>query len=80
MIIAAIPKNKREFVRIELDTFRGHNLFSLRVWAKTEDAEAVPTRKGVTIAVALLPDIIAALQAAEAEARKTDMLKGGKHA
>ncbi|MBP7253189.1 MAG: transcriptional regulator [Alphaproteobacteria bacterium] len=76
MIIAEIAKNKREHLRIELAEFKGHHLLGLRVWAQPAEGEAIATRKGVTLAVALLPDILAALKKAEAEAISQGWLNG----
>jgi len=73
-VIATIPKNAREHVRIGLGSFKGHELFSVRVWADKSDGTSVPTPKGITCAVALLPAILAALQATLNHARKTGVL------
>ena len=63
-IIATIPKNSREHIRIGLGDFKGHNLFSVRVWVNNANSgESLPTQKGLTAGVALLPAVIEALQA-----------------
>lgn len=79
-IIAEITKNKRESLRIELAEFKGHHLLGLRVWAQPAEGEAIATRKGVTLAVALLPEIIRALRLAEREAIRQGLLKGERDA
>jgi len=71
--IADLPKNQRERLRIELSEFRGHDLVSARIYADT-DAGLVPTTKGITIRVALLPDLVAALRDAETEARAAGLI------
>ncbi len=73
-IIATIPKNAREHLRVGLGDFKGHQLFSVRVWADKGDGSSVPTPKGITCAVALLPATIEALQATLEHARKTGVL------
>ena len=73
-VIAAIPKNSREQLRVGSGDFKGHQLFSVRVWADKGDGTSVPTPKGITCAVILLPSIIEALQATLDHARKTGVL------
>jgi membrane carboxypeptidase/penicillin-binding protein PbpC len=73
-VIATIPKNSRECLRVGLGSFKGHELFSVRVWITTDDGKALPTQKGITCAVALLPPVIEALQATLNHARKTGVL------
>lgn len=63
--IATIQKNTREEIRIGLGEFKGHPLVSIRVWVTAED---LPTKKGLAFNPALLPDVIAALEAAQKEA------------
>jgi hypothetical protein len=72
-IIATIPKNARERVQIELTEFNGHNLLAIRVFADN-GAKWVPTRKGITVRAGMLPDLAAALTAAEREAREAGLL------
>lgn len=70
--ISTIPKNSREELRIALTEFNGHQLADLRIYVAGDDPK--PTKKGVTVNVALLPELVAALQAAEAEARAAGLL------
>ncbi|EME68267.1 transcriptional coactivator-like protein [Paramagnetospirillum caucaseum] len=70
-VIATIPKNASEVVKVELTEFNGHDLVGIRVWTKDTDR---PTQKGVTVAVAMLPAILAALATAEAEARTAGLI------
>ncbi len=65
--IASFAKNKRELLKVHVATYRGHRLASVRVWAPgAGDGDMVPTKKGVTFNVALLPDLIEALTRARA--------------
>ena len=74
-LIATIPKNKTEEIRVGLDEYKGHDLVSLRVWADPyAGAERVPTKRGLSGSVRLLPELIAALQQAEAAAREAGLL------
>ena len=62
-VVAEIPKNASEIVRIALSEFKGKPLIDVRVYFKSETGgEPKPTRKGVAINPALLPELIIALQ------------------
>ena len=71
-VIARFAKNKREEVVISFDTFRGVELLDLRIYANFEDptAAAKPTRKGISIKRALLPELIAGLELAADTAKE----------
>jgi Transcriptional Coactivator p15 (PC4) len=73
--IARFPKNQVEDVVVSRRRYNGHDLIDARVHALFRGAtEKHPTRKGICIKVALLPDLIAALNAAEREARRLGLL------
>jgi len=74
--LATIRKNAVEEIRIELTQFNGHDLLNVRVWTDPRNggSERIPTRAGIACRVALLPEIIEALQQAEAEARARGLL------
>ncbi len=67
-IITDIEKNANEFIRAELNEFKGHDLFSFRVYAEREGQNPLPTKKGITCKVALIPELKAAILKAEQEA------------
>ena len=75
---ATIPKNRDEEIRIGLSEYKGHHLAFMRVftepYADTGQGR-VPTKKGITFAVRLLPNIINALQETERRAREAGLLK-----
>ena len=73
-IIAEFQKSKIELLRVGLNEFNGHQLATIRVWTTRPDGDPLPTKKGVTIKVGMLPEIIAALQETEAAARKAGLL------
>ena len=74
-LVETIRKNASEEIRISLSEWEGHDLVNIRVWMTPyEGGERRPTKKGIACKVALLPEIIAALQAAESEARKAGLL------
>ena len=67
MTVASIRKNSREEIRIARETFKGHDLISIRVWFEADDGSMRPGKAGVAIRAALLPEIIAALAKAGGE-------------
>ncbi len=72
--VATIPKNKLEEVRVGIDEFKGYDLVSLRVWTDPyAGTERVPTKRGLSVSVRLLPALMAALQEAEAAAREAGL-------
>jgi hypothetical protein len=74
--IAVIRKNAREEIRVELSEFNGYDLVNIRVWVEPRDggAEYIATRSGIACRIALLPEIIVALQKAELKARNAGLL------
>ena len=74
-IIATIPKNVREEIRVQLQEFQGHDLVAARVFYHHGDEDWKPGKNGLTVKVGLLPDLVAALTKAEAEAKKAGLLE-----
>jgi hypothetical protein len=57
-----VSKNRREIVRIMPTNFKGHELIDIRVYAPSkEGGELIPTRKGIAVAVDIVPELIEAL-------------------
>ena len=76
-IIATIEKNSREDVRIALDEFHGAQLIDVRTFADFTSGgpdDRKPTKKGVSLNVAKLPALIAALERARDEAERRGLL------
>ena len=63
-VIALIPKNSRETIRVTRGTFKGHDLVSLRIWTQGANGQLIPTKAGVSFKPALLAEVIAALESA----------------
>jgi hypothetical protein len=76
-IIASIPKNSREELRVTLGEFKGHRLCQLRAWALRDGAESIPTKNGFGIQAAVIPKLREALAEAETEARRRGWIEGG---
>ena len=74
-LISTIEKNSREEIRVELSEFKGHDLLAVRVYTDIDGAEErKPTKKGITINVKLLPDLLKAVTEAERQARQGGLL------
>jgi len=69
-LIATIPKDANEELRIELAHYQGAYFVALRVWGRsTTSARHTPTHKGLTVPLRMLPRLLDALKATHAEAR-----------
>jgi len=65
MEVKRLIKNSTEDLVIQLSEFRGHILVNLRCWVakgSAADKRDIPTRKGITFSLELLPDVIKGLQ------------------
>lgn len=64
--VTTFQKNKFQEVRIGIREFKGNDLVDIRTWTMTQGSnEMVPTAKGVTINVNLLPQLKKALDDVE---------------
>ena len=64
--VATFQKNKFQEIRIGIREFKGNDIVDIRTWTMTQGAnEMVPTAKGVTINVQLLPQLKKALEDVE---------------
>jgi hypothetical protein len=70
-VVAELRKNARETLRVTLDIWQEHNLIDMRLFiaSAVDDRSLMPTKKGLTVAVTLLPALREALAEAEATAR-----------
>lgn len=75
-IVATIRKNSRETLRVSLGKFENYDLLNLRLWF-TVDAESQerPSKSGFSLRVALIPELIAVLQEAEAEGHRLGLFR-----
>ena len=76
--IATIEKNRSEELRIALKEYEGHHYVDLRTYTEPYSDHGqgrVPTKKEVTLGVAKLPALIAAIREAEERARAAGLLK-----
>jgi hypothetical protein len=78
--IARLRKNSGEALVVQLNTFNGHQLFSLRVFTHPDEKspQGQPTKKGVTLPIALLPAVADALQLALTTAAAAGLVEPGR--
>lgn len=73
--VATFQKNKFQEVRVGIREFKGNDLVDIRIWTMTQGAnEMVPTAKGVTINVHLLPELKKALEDVEKILKESMMI------
>ena len=73
-VVAVVQKNLHEEVRVALRAFKGVLLVDVRSYFSSADSVSHPTQKGVALKIERLPELIRALQAAEAEAKRLGLL------
>lgn len=66
--IATVPKNRQEQVRVEISEFRGHDLVNIRTFFESNDAGCLPTKKGVSLKLERLDELIEALHETRVQA------------
>lgn len=61
-VVHEFPKGDREVVRAVLSTFKGRRYFSLRMFYRGErQGDWLPSKKGITLAVEHLPELVKAV-------------------
>jgi Transcriptional Coactivator p15 (PC4) len=73
-LVAEIPKNPRESIRVTLAEIYGKEILSIRVWFKAEDGGWRPGKSGIAFRLDLLPAVAEALALAVTQARATGLL------
>ena len=64
--IAIIRKSDSEEIRITVKEFKGNRFVDVRVFTDYTTGERGPTKRGITAGPSRLPELIAALQQAQA--------------
>ncbi len=73
--ISVFQKNKFQEIRVGIREFKGNDLIDIRTWTMTQGSnEMVPTAKGVTINVHLLPELKRAIEESEKILKENKML------
>jgi len=62
MACREFPKNVRETVRVTPYTFKGYDLVDVRIYVENPEKEVVATKKGISLNVDMIPELIASLQ------------------
>ncbi len=69
--VAVFQKNKFQEIRIGIRQYKGNDLVDIRTWTMTQGSnEMVPTAKGVSININLLPELKKAIDAVEKELKE----------
>jgi hypothetical protein len=63
-LIHSFPKNPLEEIRVSLTVFKKKQYLDLRTYYKGDDGEYHPSKKGITLSLDLLPDLVEAIQKA----------------
>jgi hypothetical protein len=75
-LIGVIPKNAAEELRVALTEFHGFDLIDLRIFADFDGAGVLrPTKKGITLRVERLEQLIETLQTARDEAARRGLIE-----
>ena len=76
IVVASIAKGEAE-VRVSLDEFKGNKTVDVRLFEQFSAARVhMPTRKGVTLGLAKLPELSRALADALAMAKELGLIGG----
>jgi len=59
--LATFPRTETEELRVELAEYEGKPFLNLRIWFRSTDGAWLPTKKGVTIRMREISDLVAAL-------------------
>ncbi len=85
-LVASFQKNSSEVVKIHRQQWRGGFYVDIRVWTMAKDGEpegGVPTKKGITLSVALLSELRQAINKAAAEVERAgsaeDLAESGEY-
>lgn len=70
-LIGEIQKTSSVVTKVRLTEFKGKNLLDIRDFFKPKnDIKFNPTKKGITLSLDKIPDMVTILEQAEAEAAK----------
>ena len=72
--VGSVPKNRSETIHVTLTEYRGVDLCDVRVHASYDGRDPAPTRKGISVGLHVLPDLVRVLAQAEAVARAEGLL------
>jgi len=61
VLVAKFEKNKKEEVRVSLDTFHGRKLINIRVYYKDDDGTMKPGKQGIALGMDRYKDFAGAI-------------------
>ena len=64
ILVAQFERNKKEEVRVSVDTFHGRKLINIRVYYKDDDGTMKPGKQGIALGVDRYKDFAGAILAA----------------
>lgn len=73
-LIAVVPKNQREEIRVQLAEYRGSTFLDVRIFADTGQPDHIPTPKGIALAPDRIDALIEALRGAQREAERRGLV------
>ncbi len=74
--VSVFQKNKFQEVRVGIREFKGNDLVDIRTWTMTQGSDdMVPTAKGVSINISLLPKLQKALDEVSKELKTVNLGK-----
>jgi hypothetical protein len=75
LAIGEIKKNSRELIKILTGVYKGREVCDARIYYEAEPGKYLPTPRGLSFSIDLLPDILKALQTAEEQRKKAKIKK-----
>ena len=73
--VSVFKKNKFQEIRVGIREYKGNDLVDIRTWTMTQGSEEmVPTAKGVSINIHLLPELQKSLAKAEKALKENNMV------
>ncbi len=78
IVLGEFQKSARERVAVAFDKYAGHDLIDVRVTVPLTESSGLwaPTKKGLSLRIAQLPQLVALLVSAEAKARAEGLIGG----
>ena len=73
--VSVFQKNKFQEVRVGIREYKGNDLVDIRTWTMTQGSnDMVPTAKGISINIHLLPELKKSLEEIEKELKSNNMI------
>jgi transcriptional coactivator p15 (PC4) len=73
--VAEWGKGNGDVIRVELTSYRGHDMISIRTWRLGPGGEDQPLKNGINLTVKHLPKLVKALRRARKKATEAGLLR-----